>query len=48
MSIGSFGSSIRNGLKTDTITMAATAISTARGNRDAQNPHHPAMARRDR
>ena len=45
MSTGSFGNSIRNGLKTDTTTIAAIASDHGRRDRDAQHPHHPAVAR---
>ena len=47
MSSGSLGNSIRNGLKIDTATIAAIARMHGRRNRDAQHPHHPAVARRD-
>ena len=47
MSTGSFGSSMRNGLKTETATIAGHRQDHRRRHRDAQNPHHPAVARRD-
>ena len=48
MSSGSLGSSIRNGLKTDTATMRGHRQQHGGRHRDAQHPHHPAVARRDR
>ena len=47
-SSGSFGNSIRNGLKIDIPTIAAIARDHGRGDRDAQHPHHSAMPRGDR
>ena len=47
MSSGSFGISMRNGLKTDTAMIGRHRQRHRRRHRDAQNPHHPAVARGD-